>query len=72
MAGAAPKVGTLPGARRLTVLESAVLQTFPKDMTFCGPRSAQYHQVGDAVPPRLAEVMARAIVQQMGEEANRI
>ena len=68
MAGNPPKTGTLPGARRLTVLESAIIQTFPPEMVFCGPKSAQYHQVGDAVPPKLAEVLALAIVQQLGEE----
>ena len=69
MAGNPPKTGTLPGARRLTVLESKIIQTFPPDMVICGPRSAQYKQVGDAVPPRLAFVLARAIVQQLGEES---
>lgn len=69
VAGNPPKTGSLPGARRLTVLESAIIQTFPLEMTFCGTRSAQYHQIGDAVPPKLAEVLARAIVQQLGKEA---
>ena len=68
MAGNSPRIGTLPGARRLTVIESAIIQTFPPEMVFCGPKSAQYQQVGDAVPPKLAEVLARAIVQQLGEE----
>lgn len=64
-AGGKPRTGTLPGARRLTVTESAIIQTFPKDMVFMGPRSVQYHQVGDAVPPKLAAVMGRALVWQM-------
>ena len=59
-AGNPPRTGHLPGARRLTVAESALIQTFPPEMIFCGPRSAQYHQVGDAVPPKLAEVLAGA------------
>jgi DNA (cytosine-5)-methyltransferase 1 len=66
LAGNPPKIGALPGARRLTVLESKIIQTFPPDMVFCGPRSAQYHQVGDAVPPKLAFVLAHAIVDQLG------
>lgn len=65
MAGGKPRKGVVPGARRLTALESAILQTFPADMVFCGPRSAQYHQIGDAVPPRLAEVLGKALVEQM-------
>jgi DNA (cytosine-5)-methyltransferase 1 len=65
MEGGKPRTGTLPGARRLTVTESAIIQTFPKGMTISGPRSAQYHQVGDAVPPLLAEAIGRAVVAQL-------
>lgn len=64
--GGAPRVGTLPGARRLTIQESALLQTFPADTAFQGPRSAQYEQIGNAVPPALAAILGGALVEQSG------
>jgi DNA (cytosine-5)-methyltransferase 1 len=71
MKGGRPGEGTLPGARRLTVKESALLQTFPAEMEFAGPKSAQYHQVGDAVPPLLAEAIGRAILDQVSGKRTR-
>lgn len=69
--GGAPYVGELPGARRITVLESAALQSFPEWVRFAGSRSSQYRQVGNAVPPRLAEAISEALVEQVLARSSR-
>ncbi|HEX4345776.1 MAG TPA: DNA cytosine methyltransferase [Solirubrobacteraceae bacterium] len=61
MDGGRPRSGRVEGARRITVAESAALQTFPGEARFAGPRSAQYTLVGNAVPPCLAEAVGGAL-----------
>lgn len=46
--------------RRLTVDEVIALQTFPKDYKLVGRQSSLYRQLGNAVPPRLAQAVAEA------------
>jgi len=48
-------------ARTLTVRECARLQTFPDEFIFQGSMARQFTQVGNAVPPLLAEHFARKI-----------
>lgn len=49
--------------RRLTTAECAILQDFPAGHPFQGGVGAQYRQIGNAVPPRLAEVVGRALLE---------
>lgn len=46
---------------RLTVAEAARLQDFPEGYSFCGAQSSQYRQVGNSVPPKLAQAVALAL-----------
>ena len=47
--------------RALSQLEAARLQDFPDDYPWCGSSSEQHRQVGNAVPPTLARVLAEAV-----------
>jgi DNA (cytosine-5)-methyltransferase 1 len=49
------------GRRRLTTDECATLQAFPEDHPWRGSTTAVYRQIGNAVPPPVAEAIGRQI-----------
>ncbi len=51
--------------RRITVEEAAELQSFPLDWQWKGPQGAVYRQVGNAVPPGLAEWVAISLKEAL-------
>ena len=52
-------------ARYFTVREAALVQTFPKDFVFGSSWSENMRQIGNAVPVRLAEILARSIADTL-------
>ncbi|MCX4969367.1 DNA cytosine methyltransferase [Streptomyces sp. NBC_00654] len=58
--------------RNLSLAEAATLQTFPAGHPFHGTRTSQFRQVGNAIPPLLAEVVFEAaagpVVDRDGSE----
>lgn len=57
--------------RRLTTRELARLQTFPDPYSFSGDWRSAHRQIGNAVPPVLAEILGLAIRRQLLNAAHR-
>lgn len=53
--------------RPFTVREYARIQTFPDEWEFAGPVSAQYKQIGNAVPVNLAYAVGKEVVKALNQ-----
>lgn len=51
------------GKRRLTIRESAAVQTFPDDFYFIGAQNSCYRQIGNAVPPLFAKKLGEELIR---------
>ena len=49
-------------ATRITVPEAGVLQSYERPFVWCGTKTKQFLQIGNAVPPLLAEVILRSLL----------
>lgn len=54
--------------RLLSTRELAAIQTFPGDYKFCGDRASRQRQIGNAVPPLLAESVGRSLAAVLGAQ----
>lgn len=59
-------VSSLQGIRPLTTMERAAVQTFPKDFMWTGSKTEVEQMIGNAVPVKLAEFVATAINEYVG------
>jgi DNA (cytosine-5)-methyltransferase 1 len=49
--------------RYLTAREAAAIQSFPNNFEFMGPISAQWRQIGNAVPPLMGKAIGKTLLE---------
>jgi len=58
--------------RYLTTREAASLQSFPADFEFAGSNTSQWTQIGNAVPPIMAEAIGKSILKMLKNKNKKI
>lgn len=66
------KFGAGGVTRRLSWREAAAIQTFPVDLEFYGDLTSKYKQIGNAVPVKLAEYVARQLKRILLEKESAV
>lgn len=61
-------VSTLEGIRPLTTLERAEVQTFPSDYIWVGKKTEVEQMIGNAVPVKLAEHIAKLVLRYISDK----
>lgn len=59
------KFGSNGVTRRFSWREAAVVQTFPRNLEFVGDLTSKYKQIGNAVPVKLAEAVAKEVYETL-------
>lgn len=59
------KFGDNGVTRRFSWREAAIIQTFPQNLEFVGDLTSKYKQIGNAVPVKLAEAVAKEIYKTL-------
>jgi len=60
-----------PSIRALTTLERALIQTFPADFRWIGTKTDMEQMIGNAVPVKLSEFVAKSLLNHIHECENK-